>query len=138
MRSPKDRTVLLLPFISCSAKLPIFLVLSSLFFEKYKKYILKNKLTHSDFYDYCSQCTEVEDYEEVEDIVRVNENRRKAYDLLDRHFNMPPYDEFYTMLDGEEKRKKAYNSLIENGHKELGKNYEEFLNNICLQNQLCN
>ena len=102
------------------------------------KYILKNKLTHSDFYDYCSQCTEVEDYEEIEDIVRVNENRRKAYDLLDRHFNMPPYDEFYTMLDGEEKRKKAYNSLIENGHKELGKNYEEFLNNICLQNQLYN
>ena len=32
----RKRTVLLLPFISCSAKLPIFLVLSSLFFEKYK------------------------------------------------------------------------------------------------------
>lgn len=102
------------------------------------RYILKNYLVSGHFSDYCSQCTEVEDYEEIEDIVRVNENRRKAYDLLDRHFNMPPYDEFYTMLDGEEKRKKAYNSLIENGHKELGKNYEEFLNNICLQNQLCN
>jgi hypothetical protein len=99
------------------------------------KYILKNKLTHSDFHDYCSQCTEIEDYEEIEDIVRVNENRRKAYDLLDKHFNMPPYNEFYTMLDGEEGQKKAYNSLIENSHKELGENYEEFLNNICLRNQ---
>lgn len=102
------------------------------------QYIERNKLMSDDFGGYCSDCTEIEDYEEIEDIVRVNENRRKAYDLLDRHFNMPPYDEFYTMLDGEEKRKKAYNSLIENGHKELGKNYEEFLNNICFQNQLCN
>lgn len=32
----RKRTILLLPFISCSAKLPIFLVLSSLFFQKYK------------------------------------------------------------------------------------------------------
>ena len=32
----RKRTVLLLPFSSCSAKLPVFLVLSSLFFEKYK------------------------------------------------------------------------------------------------------
>lgn len=32
----RKRTALLLPFMSCSAKLPIFLVLSSLFFEKYK------------------------------------------------------------------------------------------------------
>ena len=34
--SLRKRTVLLLPFISCSAKLPIFLVISSLFFDKYK------------------------------------------------------------------------------------------------------
>lgn len=100
------------------------------------QYIEKNKLMPNDFQGYCSDCTEIEDYEEIEDIVRVNENRRKAYDLLVRHFNMPPYNEFYTMLDGEEGRKKAYNSLIENSHKELGRNYEEFLNNICLQNQL--
>ncbi len=32
----RKRTVLLLPFMSCSAKLPIYLVISSLFFEKYK------------------------------------------------------------------------------------------------------
>lgn len=32
----RKRTALLLPFMSCSAKLPIFLVLSSLFFEKFK------------------------------------------------------------------------------------------------------
>ncbi len=32
----RKRTVLILPFISCSAKLPIFLVISSLFFDKYK------------------------------------------------------------------------------------------------------
>lgn len=32
----RKRTALLLPFMSCSAKLPVFLVLSSLFFEKYK------------------------------------------------------------------------------------------------------
>ena len=32
----RRKTVLLLPFVSCSAKLPIFLVLASLFFEKYK------------------------------------------------------------------------------------------------------
>ena len=35
-RSLRKRTVLLLPFVSCSAKLPIFLVISSLFFGKYK------------------------------------------------------------------------------------------------------
>ncbi len=35
-RQLRKRTVLLLPFISCSAKLPVFLVISSLFFEKYK------------------------------------------------------------------------------------------------------
>lgn len=35
-RSLRKRTVLLLPFVSCSAKLPIFLVISSLFFDKYK------------------------------------------------------------------------------------------------------
>lgn len=32
----RKRTVLLLPFMSCSAKLPVFLVVASLFFEKYK------------------------------------------------------------------------------------------------------
>lgn len=32
----RKRTILLLPFMSCSAKLPVFLVVSSLFFEKYK------------------------------------------------------------------------------------------------------
>ncbi len=32
----RKRTALLLPFSSCSAKLPVFLVISSLFFEKYK------------------------------------------------------------------------------------------------------
>ncbi len=32
----RKRTVLLLPYMSCSAKLPVFLVISSLFFEKYK------------------------------------------------------------------------------------------------------
>lgn len=32
----RKRTVFLLPFMSCSAKLPIFLVISSLFFDKYK------------------------------------------------------------------------------------------------------
>lgn len=32
----RKRTVFILPFMSCSAKLPIFLVISSLFFEKYK------------------------------------------------------------------------------------------------------
>ena len=102
------------------------------------QYIEKNKLMSNNFEGYCSDCTEIEDYEKIKDIVRVNENRRKAYDLLDRHFNMPPYNEFYAMLDGEEGRKKAYNSLIENSHKELGRNYEEFLNNIRLQNQPCN
>ena len=99
------------------------------------QYIEKNKLMPDDIGGYCSECTKVGDFEEIEEIVRVNSNRRKAYDLLDRHFNMPPYDEFYTMLDGEEGQKKAYNSLIENSHKELGENYEEFLNNICLRNQ---
>lgn len=34
--SLRKRTVFLLPFMSCSAKLPIFLVISSLFFDKYK------------------------------------------------------------------------------------------------------
>lgn len=34
--SLRKRTALLLPFMSCTAKLPIFLVISSLFFEKYK------------------------------------------------------------------------------------------------------
>lgn len=32
----RKRTALLLPFSSCSAKLPVFLVISSLFFDKYK------------------------------------------------------------------------------------------------------
>lgn len=32
----RRRTVCLLPFVSCSAKLPIFLTIASLFFEKYK------------------------------------------------------------------------------------------------------
>lgn len=32
----RKRTVLLLPFSSCSAKLPVYLVVASLFFEKYK------------------------------------------------------------------------------------------------------
>ena len=32
----RKRTVLVLPFISCSAKLPVFLVISSLFFDSYK------------------------------------------------------------------------------------------------------
>lgn len=32
----RKRTALLLPFMSCTAKLPIFLVISSLFFDKYK------------------------------------------------------------------------------------------------------
>ena len=32
----RKRTALLLPFSTCSAKLPVFLVISSLFFEKYK------------------------------------------------------------------------------------------------------
>lgn len=32
----RKRTALLLPFMSCTAKLPIFLVISSLFFENYK------------------------------------------------------------------------------------------------------
>ncbi len=32
----RKRTVLLLPFMSCTAKLPVFLVVSSLFFDKYK------------------------------------------------------------------------------------------------------
>ena len=38
LENPKlrKRTVLLLPFSTCSAKLPVFLVISSLFFEKYK------------------------------------------------------------------------------------------------------
>ena len=34
--SLRKRTVCLLPFVSCSAKLPIFLTIASLFFEKYK------------------------------------------------------------------------------------------------------
>lgn len=34
--SLKKRTALLLPFSTCSAKLPVFLVISSLFFDKYK------------------------------------------------------------------------------------------------------
>lgn len=34
--SLRRRTALLLPFMSCTAKLPIFLVISSLFFERYK------------------------------------------------------------------------------------------------------
>lgn len=32
----RKRTVLVLPFISCSAKLPVFLVIASLFFDSYK------------------------------------------------------------------------------------------------------
>lgn len=32
----KKRTALLLPFMSCTAKLPVFLVIASLFFERYK------------------------------------------------------------------------------------------------------
>lgn len=35
-RSLRKRTILILPFMTCSAKIPIFLVISSLFFEKYK------------------------------------------------------------------------------------------------------
>lgn len=35
-KSLRKRTILLLPFMSCSAKLPIFLVVSSLFFDNYK------------------------------------------------------------------------------------------------------
>lgn len=35
-KSLRTRTALVLPFSTCSAKLPIFLVISSLFFEKYK------------------------------------------------------------------------------------------------------
>ena len=36
----RKRTVLLLPFMSCSAKLPVFLVISSLFFDKYKYFFV--------------------------------------------------------------------------------------------------
>ena len=36
----RKRTALLLPFASCTAKLPVFLVIASLFFEKYKFLII--------------------------------------------------------------------------------------------------
>lgn len=39
------------------------------------EYILKNELMHYEFNDYCSQCTEVEDYEEIQKILRINGNR---------------------------------------------------------------
>jgi hypothetical protein len=94
------------------------------------KYILKNKLTHSDFYDYCSQCTEVEDYEEIEDIIRINENRRTAYNTLDRYYNMPSFEEFDKKLNSEEGRRKAYNALKEEGCKDFGDSYAEFINAI--------
>lgn len=94
------------------------------------KYILKNKLTHSDFYDYCSQCTEVEDYEEIEDIIRINENRRTAYNTLDRYYNMPSFEEFDKILNSEEGRRKAYNTLKEKGCKDFCDSYAEFINSI--------
>lgn len=90
-------------------------------------YILKNKLTHSDFYDYCSQCTEVEDYEEIEDVIRVNKNRRTAYDTLDRYYKMPSFEEFDRMLNNEEGRRKAYNALKEKGCKDFCDSYAEFI-----------
>lgn len=39
-KNVRKRTALLLPFMSCSAKLPIFLVVASLFFERYKVLII--------------------------------------------------------------------------------------------------
>lgn len=90
-------------------------------------YIKKNELTYSDIFRYCSQCTEVEDYEEIQDVIRVNQNRRRAYDTLDRYYNMPSFEEFDRMLNNEEGRRKAYNALKEKGCKDFCDSYAEFI-----------
>lgn len=94
------------------------------------RYILKNNLVSGHFSEYCSQCTEVEDYEEIEDIIRVNENRRTAYNTLDRYYNMPSFEEFDKILNSEEGRRKAYNTLKEKGCKDFGDSYAKFINAI--------
>ena len=42
LKSPKDRilTILILPFMSCSARLPIYLLFSSIFFPKYAGWVI--------------------------------------------------------------------------------------------------
>lgn len=98
------------------------------------KYILKNKLTHSDFYDYCSQCTEVEDYKEIQEILRINENRQLLYNILSKDYDLGTYEQFATDIQDREKRKKLYDAIKNEGYTDIGENFEEFTN-LFIHNQ---
>lgn len=94
------------------------------------RYYAKKDLESSSFHSYCRKCTDIEDYEYIKKIVRVNDNRKKVYDALDKHYDMPSYEKFYNMLDDEEGRKKAYNRLKDEGYTGIGDTYAEFVDFI--------
>lgn len=94
------------------------------------KYILKNKLTHSDFLDYCSQCTEVEDYEEIEKI----KCRRWLYNkFVTAGYNVgKDYDEFNSLMENNTaSRIWAYSTAKNEGWDvgEIFEGYEDFIGN---------
>lgn len=98
------------------------------------KYIPKNDIMPGDFYDYCSQCTEVEDYEEIQEILRINENLKLLYDTLSKDYDLGTYEQFITDIQDSEKRKKLYDAIKNEGYTDIGENFEEFTN-LFIHNQ---
>lgn len=98
------------------------------------RYILKNYLVSGHFSDYCSQCTEVEDYEEIQEILRINENRKRLYDTLSKDYDLGTYEQFITDIQDSEKRKKLYDAIKNEGYTDIGENFEEFTN-LFIHNQ---
>ena len=92
-----------------------------------KKNLIKNE-TQKDFRDYCSQCTRDEDFEEIEDIVRINGNKRVLYDRLSKDCNLGTFEQFMADIEDAEKRKVIYNAARDKGYADIGDNFIKFTN----------
>ena len=92
-----------------------------------KKNLMKDE-TQKDFRDYCSQCTKDEDFEEIEDIVRINGNKRVLYDRLSKDCNLGTFKRFMIDIEDSEKRKAIYDAAQNKGYTDIGDNFLEFTN----------
>lgn len=94
------------------------------------RYYARKDLEISFFSSYCRQCTEIEDYEEIKEILRINSNRRKIYDICELTYDMGTYDDFKSDINNPIKRKNLYDALKEDGYTGIGDTYAEFVDLI--------
>lgn len=90
------------------------------------QFVLKYELGPNDVGHYCRKCVDVERFEEIKEVLRINGNRRKIYDRCKRRYDMGTFDDFESDINNPIKRKKLYDALKEDGYTGIGDTFEEF------------